>query len=105
MAAIVVTHVTRTLRGGRKALDDVSFEVPAGSSCALIGPAGSGKSTLLRLIARREKPDAGVIEIGEDVSQSWRIGRPELAELVDPDALEPGRNLYDNIVRGSAPAA
>ncbi|MFC3691125.1 ATP-binding cassette domain-containing protein [Chenggangzhangella methanolivorans] len=100
MAAIVVTHVTRTLRGGRKALDDVSFEVPAGSSCALIGPAGSGKSTLLRLIARREKPDAGVIEIGEDVSQSWRIGRPELAELVDPDALEPGRNLYDNIVRG-----
>lgn len=100
MAAIVVTHVTKTLKGGLKALDDVSFEVPAGGSCALIGPTGSGKSTLLRLIARLETPDAGTVEIGEDVSQSWRLGRPELAALVDPDALDRDRNLYDNLMRG-----
>ena len=64
MAAIVVTYVTKTLKSGLKALDDVSFEVSAGGSCALIGPTGSGKSTLLRLIARLDTPDAGTVEIG-----------------------------------------
>ncbi len=64
MAAIVVTHVTKTPKGGLKGLDDVSFEVQAGGPCALIGPTGSGKSTLLRLIARLETPDAGTVEIG-----------------------------------------
>jgi sulfate transport system ATP-binding protein len=43
------------------ALDDVSFEVPAGSLTALLGPSGSGKSTMLRVIAGLEHPDAGEV--------------------------------------------
>jgi lipopolysaccharide transport system ATP-binding protein len=34
------------------ALEDVSFEVEEGQSCALIGPNGAGKSTALKLVAR-----------------------------------------------------
>ena len=33
-------------------LQDVSFRVPAGTSCALVGTSGSGKSTVLRLLYR-----------------------------------------------------
>ena len=33
-------------------VQDVSFHVPAGSSCALVGTSGSGKSTVLRLLFR-----------------------------------------------------
>ena len=34
----------------------VSFRVPAGSSCALVGTSGSGKSTILRLLFRFYDP-------------------------------------------------
>jgi ABC-type multidrug transport system ATPase subunit len=47
-------------RGGRRVLDSVSVEMPAGST-AIVGPSGSGKSTLLRLLNRLADPDAGSI--------------------------------------------
>lgn len=37
---------------GHDVLHDVSFDIPAGSTCALVGPSGAGKSTLAALIAR-----------------------------------------------------
>ncbi len=47
--------------GDKVALDHISFELPAGSSLALIGPNGSGKSTVLNLIAGLVKPSSGSI--------------------------------------------
>src|ERR1700722_14496041 len=52
------------------ALDNVDFDVPAGSLTALLGPSGSGKSTLLRAIAGLDQPDTGTITInGRDVTR------------------------------------
>jgi zinc transport system ATP-binding protein len=48
---------------GRPALEDVSFEVPEGTFCALIGPNGAGKSTCLRLVLGLVRPDAGRVEV------------------------------------------
>lgn len=51
------------------ALHDVTFEVPAGSLTALLGPSGGGKSTVLRIIAGLEEPDSGSVLIdGIDVT-------------------------------------
>ena len=47
--------------GDFAALDDIDFDVPAGSLTALLGPSGSGKSTLLRAIAGLDQPDTGTI--------------------------------------------
>ena len=40
-------------------LDDVSFEIDAGSTCAVVGPSGAGKSTLLALLAGLDTPTSG----------------------------------------------
>ncbi|MDL5155780.1 ABC transporter ATP-binding protein [Actinomycetospora termitidis] len=47
----------------RPALDDVSLDLPAGTTLALVGETGSGKSTLGSLVARLHDPDAGRITI------------------------------------------
>ncbi|MBN9162894.1 MAG: carbohydrate ABC transporter [Myxococcales bacterium 68-20] len=54
--------------GDRKVVDDVSFEVPAGKSIALVGRTGSGKSTIAMLLARLlPTPARAVFVDGNDV--------------------------------------
>lgn len=48
--------------GGKPVLKDISFEIKAGSKCAIIGPTAAGKSQLLYLLANLIKPDSGSIE-------------------------------------------
>lgn len=53
--------------GDRKVVDDVSFEVPAGKSIALVGRTGSGKSTIAMLLARLlPTPKGAVLVDGMD---------------------------------------
>ena len=45
--------------------DDVSFEVPAGAYCAVLGGSGSGKTSLLHMIGGLLAPDRGRIRLGD----------------------------------------
>ena len=60
-AALRLTEVTKRL-GGRHVLRQVSLEVAAGETVAVLGPNGSGKSSLLRIAAGQSRPDAGKAE-------------------------------------------
>lgn len=69
MSNAIVVQSANKRYGDFVALDNVDFEVPAGSLTALLGPSGSGKSTLLRAIAGLDQPDSGTITInGRDVT-------------------------------------
>jgi sulfate-transporting ATPase len=54
--------------GDRLLIDNLSFIVPPGAIIGIIGPNGAGKSTLFRMIAGKEKPDAGEVKIGHTVN-------------------------------------
>jgi ABC-2 type transport system ATP-binding protein len=45
----------------QKAVDDISFEIPAGNIFGLLGPNGAGKTTLIRMLTGIFYPDSGSI--------------------------------------------
>ena len=64
-ASIVFSDVSFSYPGAKeKALDHISFEVPAGKTVALVGASGSGKSTAASLIPRFYDVQSGSVSIG-----------------------------------------
>lgn len=79
----------------RRGIEDVSFEVEAGRTVALVGATGSGKSTIASLLVRLFDPDDGVV--GFDDRDVRDLSREELAAraaIVFQDAF-----LFDDTVR------
>lgn len=66
---ITFDHVTfRYEDDAAPALNDISFEIKAGSALAIVGRTGSGKSTLVEMMARLHDPTEGTVRIdGHDV--------------------------------------
>jgi lipoprotein-releasing system ATP-binding protein len=78
-----LTEVTRSYEAAGRApltvLDNISLEVQAGESLAIIGPSGSGKSTLLHLMGALDRPTRGTVQLdGQDLA---RLDADELAAL------------------------
>ena len=67
-AAVALDRVTKSF-GGRKVLDDVSFDVHAGQAFCLLGRSGTGKSVTLRHIIGLVRPDQGKVFVeGRDIT-------------------------------------
>ena len=73
---------------GIRALDEVTFEIAAGSVTALVGPNGAGKTTLLRCIAGLDRPMLGAVQVaGADVLEAPRAARRKVGFLSDSFGL------------------
>jgi phospholipid/cholesterol/gamma-HCH transport system ATP-binding protein len=63
-SAIRFDKVTKSF-GEERVLDEVSFNVPRGSACCIMGRSGAGKSVILKLLMGLLKPDEGKIYVND----------------------------------------
>ena len=95
--AIALDGVSFSYPNGAAALNDVTLEVPAGETVALVGPSGAGKSTVLNLIPRFYDVEQGAVRIdGTDDREATLESVRDAVALVSQEAV-----LFDDSVRAN----
>ncbi len=100
MDKIAFHEITKQYRGtSAPAVDAVSFGVPEGSTCMLVGTSGSGKTTLLRMVNRLIEPTSGEIVIdGKNVLTENPIAlRRRIGYVIQQVGLFPHMNIAENV--------
>jgi sulfate-transporting ATPase len=79
--------------GDRLLFENLEFNLPPGGIVGVIGPNGAGKTTLFRMLTGQEKPDSGVLRIGDTVHMGY----------VDQsrDDLDPNKTVWQEISGGT----
>ena len=80
------------------AVDDVSFEVPAGSIFAFLGPNGAGKTTTIKMLTTLTRPTAGTINIaGFDPTVDANQVRRSFGIVFQDPSLDDELTAYENM--------
>ena len=86
-------------RGGRRVLDDITFDVAPGEVVGLLGPNGAGKTTTLGVLATLLPYDAGEIRIaGHDLRTEKRAVRAAIGRVPQEIAVYPTLTARENAV-------
>ena len=87
---------------GRKVLNNISFELKAGQTIALVGSSGAGKSTLANLAARFLEPDSGQLIINGQYANEIDLAsyRKQLGVVLQDDFLFDG-TIRENVLYGN----
>ncbi|MBK6296347.1 MAG: ABC transporter ATP-binding protein/permease [Rhodoferax sp.] len=100
-ASVRFSHVNFAYEATRPILHDISFEIPAGKTVAVVGPSGSGKSTLARLMFRFYDVQNGQIQIGgEDIKQVTQASVRQAIGIVPQDTVLFNDTVEYNIAYG-----
>ncbi|WP_294408112.1 ABC transporter ATP-binding protein [uncultured Ruminococcus sp.] len=94
-------NVTFAYEEGKNVLENLSFDVKAGESIALVGPTGAGKSTIVSLISRFYNVQKGKITIdGQDISEvTLHSLRSQMGIMLQDSFIFSG-TIYDNVRYG-----
>ena len=88
MSAISAEHLTKRY-GELAAVDDVSFEVPAGQLLAVLGPNAAGKTTTLEMLEGFTAPTAGTVRVlGTDPRHGGRRWRARTGLVLQSTSLD-----------------
>jgi len=100
MQGVRVTDLSKRY-GEIVAVDGITMDFEKGTLTTLLGPSGSGKTTTLRCIAGLEKPDSGVVSIGDATVFSQETNVPpekrRVGIVFQSYAIWPHMTVFDNI--------
>ena len=86
---ILVESISKSF-GSLRAVQDVSFELPAGQIAGLLGPNGAGKSTTIRMITGFLTPDRGTINIaGNNITTQAIAAKAQIGYLPESAPIYP----------------
>jgi ABC-type multidrug transport system fused ATPase/permease subunit len=95
---VSIRDASLSYNGGAPAISNVSFEVPAGETVAIVGPTGSGKTTLAAAIARLYDLSSGLISIdGVDVRDADLNSLRTAIAIVPDDGFLFSATIRENI--------
>ncbi|WP_372528856.1 ABCB family ABC transporter ATP-binding protein/permease [Piscinibacter sp.] len=99
-------HVSFAYESARPILHDLNFEIPAGTTVAVVGPSGAGKSTLARLLYRFYDVSSGAIRIdGQDLRQVTQTSLRQSIGIVPQDTVLFNDTVAYNIAYGRTGAS
>jgi len=99
--AVRFEHVDFGYEPDRPILHDLSFEIPAGKTVAVVGPSGAGKSTLARLLYRFYDVSGGAITIdGQDIRSVTQASLRRAIGIVPQDTVLFNDTVEYNIAYG-----
>jgi ABC-2 type transport system ATP-binding protein len=95
-----VEYAYRTRKAGlRKALDGVSFEIPAGEIFGFLGPNGGGKTTLFRILSTLARPQGGSVRVfGADLATQAAEVRRRLGVVFQNPSLDVQLTVRENLL-------
>lgn len=100
---IQIENVSKSY-GPIQAVDNVTMSLAPDEFVVVLGPSGCGKTSLLRLIAGFERPDAGLIKIGNQIVSSKQQmvapNRRHLNMVFQDLGLWPHLTVFNNIAFG-----
>ena len=105
-ASVRFSDVNFSYAPDRQILHDVSFEIPAGHTLAVVGASGAGKSTLSRLLFRFYDVGQGSIQInGQDIRSVTQTSLRAAIGIVPQDTVLFNDTIYYNIAYGRPEAS
>lgn len=98
---VSLSHVNFSYpKTNRKALSDISIEIPMGSTCAVVGPSGSGKTTFADLLLGMFEPDSGVALVSKETPLQSIIRHPGAIGYVPQDVTIFQGTIRTNVALG-----
>ncbi|MDQ3195580.1 MAG: ATP-binding cassette domain-containing protein, partial [Pseudomonadota bacterium] len=105
-AAVRFDNVNFSYEAKRQILFDVSFEIAAGHTIAVVGHSGSGKSTLARLLFRFYDVNGGAIRVnGQDIREVRQTSLRAAIGIVPQDTVLFNDTIFYNIAYGRPSAS
>ncbi|MDC4226929.1 MAG: ATP-binding cassette domain-containing protein [Candidatus Manganitrophus sp.] len=96
---IQIEHLIKEYASGRKAVDDISFQVHSGEVFGFLGPNGAGKTTTIKILTTLLRPTSGTVRVaGYDVVENPLAVRMSFGYVGQQSGVDPAMTVRENLL-------